>query len=117
MATLADDDDSVDTTSGDSSYNLTYRMTDDEECSASPKSKRKIISHNAVSKHFISRLYGKIVTTISIEPMMFLQMVGFSSTSVVVQNLYIDRICRISFSYPDSICGNLTSTPQGFRSY
>jgi hypothetical protein len=45
----------------------------------------------------------------SIELLMFFHMIGYTCTTVIVQNLYIDRICRISKNYTESICSNLTN--------
>lgn len=40
----------------------------------------------------------------SIELLMFFHMLGITTTTVIVQNLYIDRICRLDYGYSDEIC-------------
>lgn len=45
---------------------------------------------------------------ISIEPMMFFHMFALTMTSVVLQNLYIERICKVKLGYSDEICNHLS---------
>lgn len=40
----------------------------------------------------------------SIEILMFFHMLGMTTTTVIVQNLYIDRICRLDRQFSDDIC-------------
>lgn len=40
----------------------------------------------------------------SIEFLMFFHMVGYTCTTVIVQNLYIDRICRLDYKFDPEIC-------------
>lgn len=54
-----------------------------------------------------SMSWKKIWKNITIEPMMFAHMFAMSTTSVVLQNLYIQRICTITLEHPDEICENL----------
>lgn len=51
---------------------------------------------------------GKLFSEITIEPLMLLHMIGMAGSSVVVQNLYIDRVCRIKLQMDPQICGNLS---------
>lgn len=39
-------------------------------------------------------------------------MIGFTCTTVIVQNLYIDRICRLDQGFNASMCKNLTFYPE-----
>lgn len=51
--------------------------------------------------------WKNIWKNITIEPMMFAHMFAMSTTSVVLQNLYIQRICTITLGKSDDICDNL----------
>jgi len=51
--------------------------------------------------------FAAIFKNITIEPMMLAHMIGMSSSSIVVQNLYIDRICRINHGLDPDICKDL----------
>jgi hypothetical protein len=42
-----------------------------------------------------------------IELVMFLQGLGFSGMTIIVQNFYIDRICRISDNFTEEACDTL----------
>ncbi|ODM98083.1 Solute carrier family 46 member 3, partial [Orchesella cincta] len=55
---------------------------------------------------------GELLKSITIEPMMFAHMFGMSCTSVILQNLYIQRICRISLNYTDTVCDDLADNPE-----
>jgi hypothetical protein len=47
---------------------------------------------------------------VTIEPMLFLQMVAMSSTAINVQSFYIERLCRETYANDSSItCDNLTA--------
>jgi hypothetical protein len=47
---------------------------------------------------------------ITVEPMMLAHMIGMACSSIVVQNMYLDRICRITYRFPADQCANLTAT-------
>lgn len=51
---------------------------------------------------------SNIFKNITIEPLMFLHMVGIAGSSVVVQNMYLERVCRVTLGYNKDICENLT---------
>ncbi|CAL8108953.1 unnamed protein product [Orchesella dallaii] len=52
----------------------------------------------------------ELLKSVTVEPMMFLHMFGMSCTSVILQNLYIQRICKISLNYTE-VCDHLAEHP------
>ena len=57
-------------------------------------------------RNFRSRL-NTLTNSVTIEPVMFLHMLGISLTGVIVQDLYIERICRVKLGYPADTCADL----------
>ncbi|KAH8322784.1 hypothetical protein KR059_005590 [Drosophila kikkawai] len=48
-----------------------------------------------------------VVTSISVEPTMFLYMFAFMITSVVEQNFYLYKSCRVNNNFTEEVCRNL----------
>ncbi|CAG7825662.1 unnamed protein product, partial [Allacma fusca] len=65
-----------------------------------------VISKNEMEKNK-SKLQ-LILSNVTIEPVMFMQMFGFALVQVITQNFYIDRICRVKLENSVEICENLT---------
>ena len=49
-------------------------------------------------------MFKSALRNVTIEPVMFLHMIGMTLTSLIVQNVYLDRICRIELGYSDEVC-------------
>ena len=52
-------------------------------------------------------LIKSALKNVTIEPVMFLHMLGFTMTNIIVQNMYLDRICRVELEYSDDTCEEL----------
>lgn len=48
-----------------------------------------------------------VAANVTIEPVMFLHMLGISLTGVIVQDFYIERICRVKLGYSAEACADL----------
>ena len=59
------------------------------------------------SLHNVKSRLRSLTNSITIEPVMFLHMLGISLTGVIVQDLYIERICRVKLGYPADACEDL----------
>jgi len=68
---------------------------------------RRPLDGNGSKKEFIMNAFRSI----TIEPMVFLQMISLTCTSVILQNFYIERVCQIDFNQTKSFCANLTENP------
>jgi len=49
------------------------------------------------------------LSLISIEPAIFLGTLGYGLSSIISQNLLIDKVCLVNLKYDPAICSNLTS--------
>ncbi len=92
--------------STDSSYNLSYRMNGMENSTGDTAKGRKNGKINYI--HYLHNLFVSAKENHSIEFLMFFHMIGYTCTTVIVQNLYIDRICRIEHQFSPEICENLS---------
>ncbi|XP_047495386.1 proton-coupled folate transporter-like isoform X1 [Penaeus chinensis] len=53
-----------------------------------------------------------IVTQVAVEPVMLLDGLGFSIMIVYVENLQMDKICRVNLNYTEEVCENLSHYPE-----
>ena len=44
-----------------------------------------------------------------VEPVEFLYCLMFTTSNIVRDNLFQDKVCRLDFGYPEEVCRNLTS--------
>lgn len=87
-----------------SDYNLSYRMMGNDD-------KGRNANGNVALIPFLKDLIASAKENHSIELLMFFHMIGYTCTTVIVQNLYIDRICRIEHNFDPELCQNLTKNP------
>ncbi|KAL7733744.1 hypothetical protein ACLKA6_011474 [Drosophila palustris] len=68
-------------------------------------------SSNAVAVEAERRSFGQWlmdgITSISVEPTMFLYMFAFMITSVVEQNFFLQKACRVNNNFTAEICDNI----------
>ncbi|KAH8302096.1 hypothetical protein KR044_002687, partial [Drosophila immigrans] len=68
-------------------------------------------SSNMVAVETERRSFGQwltgVVTSISVEPTMFLYMFAFMITSVVEQNFFVQKACRVNRNFTADICDNI----------
>ncbi|XP_069985991.1 proton-coupled folate transporter isoform X2 [Penaeus vannamei] len=53
-----------------------------------------------------------VVSQVSVEPVMLLDGLGFSVMIVYVENLQMDKICRVNLNYTEEMCENLSRYPE-----
>ncbi|ODM86706.1 Proton-coupled folate transporter [Orchesella cincta] len=84
----------------------------DDDISESKSKFRRLIGASKDGRIDLIELAFKLLKSAkeahSIEFLMFFHMIGYTCTTVIVQNLYIDRLCRLDFKFPDEVCRNLT---------
>jgi len=100
-------DDTAEHIDSDDSSGTTSSSGDEEDDSFADN--RRIINNPDDPPEEVS--CTSLLKGITIEPMMFLHMFGMSCTSVILQNLYIQRICKISLNYTDAVCDDLEDNP------
>ncbi|EDV95782.1 proton-coupled folate transporter [Drosophila grimshawi] len=72
-----------------------------------------VASSNAVAVATERRSIGQwliyCITSISVEPTMFLYMFAFMITSVVEQNFFVQKACRVNRNFSAEICDNINA--------
>ena len=52
-------------------------------------------------------LLTKIISNITVEPVVFLYVFGYGLIEVITQNLFEERVCKVNFNISAEICDNL----------
>ncbi|XP_069942298.1 lysosomal proton-coupled steroid conjugate and bile acid symporter SLC46A3-like [Cherax quadricarinatus] len=61
-------------------------------------------------KNTWSRVMG-VMNNVTVEPLMLLHGLAFSNMIVYIENLQMDRVCRVSSGFSQQVCDNLKSEP------
>ncbi|XP_064092201.1 probable peptidoglycan muropeptide transporter SLC46 [Macrobrachium nipponense] len=56
-------------------------------------------------------LATKVFSSITVEPLMLLDGLAFSNMHVYIENLQMDRVCRMSAGYSEEVCRDLKAEP------
>ncbi|XP_064091945.1 uncharacterized protein LOC135205167 [Macrobrachium nipponense] len=59
----------------------------------------------------IKTVMTKTLKSVTVEPLMLLDGFAFSNMNVYIENLQIDRVCRVSVGLPENVCQNLKAHP------
>jgi len=81
------------------------RRTSNNEDSIESEEPLDLSGNGESSSRVIKESFWKNIT---IEPMMLAHMIAIACSSIVVQNMYLDRICRVTFQYNDTTCADLS---------
>nr|XP_045593016.1 proton-coupled folate transporter-like [Procambarus clarkii] len=58
-----------------------------------------------------SRVLG-VMKSVTVEPLMLLDGLAFSSIHVYIENLQMDRVCRVNSGFSQQVCDNLKAQPE-----
>lgn len=71
-------------------------------------------TQKADSKSKVSRaksMLKQVFSGISVEPLMLLDGLAFANMHVYIENLQMDRVCRVSAGFSEEVCGDLKAQP------
>ncbi|XP_068149237.1 lysosomal proton-coupled steroid conjugate and bile acid symporter SLC46A3 isoform X2 [Drosophila tropicalis] len=88
--------------------NTRHRHTSQGSLTASQTSHEDAIQSNHEPNSFsLWQWLWHVITSISVEPTMFLYMSAFMITSVVEQNFFVYKACRVNHNFSEEICSNI----------